>query len=71
MEIVSKAIIAPIGLRSGDTLTVNYTDKEGASHRLVQHCVDEPLMVDTLLVIKTKDAYGLRAGLGVILGEAA
>lgn len=70
MEILKKQTVATVYLRPGDTLTVNYTDKEGVAHQLAQHTADEPLKVDTALIVKVQGEYGLRNGLGAILGEA-
>lgn len=77
MNILKTHKIAPLHVRPGDQITVNYveevksnTDVAGyLKHRLVAHDFDKPQVVDTIVVVKVENTLGLRTGTGIFLGE--
>lgn len=66
--------IHPVYLQPGDTINLEYSyeEPEGTWNRrwLKVDDIDEPTMVDTVIVYKTEEnEYGLKAGRVLIMGE--
>jgi hypothetical protein len=63
-----------VHLRPGDTFGLHYSYEEPAGiwneRYLTVDTVDEPMMVDTVLVYKTdENEFGLKAGRALVMGE--
>lgn len=74
MQFLKVHKIAPVYLRPGDTINLHYAyeEPEGVYNErwLNLESVDEPTMIDTVLVYKTESGeYGLKSGRALLLGE--
>ena len=74
MEHIKTHKIAPIYMHPGDTLGLTYTYEEpaGTFHKKYLHLdrVQEGMMIDTVVVYKTNNEFGLKGlGRALILGE--
>lgn len=68
--------IQPVRMQPGDTLGLTYTFEEPAGQwnkkYLTIDKVEEDLLIDTIIVYKTENEYGLKGiGRAIILGEDA
>lgn len=74
MQHIKTHKIHPVYLRPGDTFGLHYAyeEPEGTWHNryLNVDTVDEPMMVDTIIVYKTDaNEFGLKSGRVMIMGE--
>lgn len=74
MEHIKTHKIAPIHLRPGDTFGLTYTYEEpvGTFHKkhLTLEKIDEPIIIDTVVIFRTNNEYGLKGiGRAIVFGE--
>lgn len=72
MEHVKTHKIQPVHMQPEDTLSLRYVYEEDGQERekiLTLEKLEESMIVDTVIVYKTENEYGLKAGRAIIIGE--
>lgn len=74
MEHIKTHKIHPVRVHPGDSIHLHYSYQEEAdgpyiSKNLKLDVVDEPMMIDTVIVYRVNKEYGLKAGRALIIGE--
>jgi hypothetical protein len=64
--------IAPLHMCATDTITVDFTDKAGQTHKLLNlRPIQKNVVVDKIVVVHVENEHGLKDGFGILLGKAA
>ncbi len=69
IEILKSNKIQPIYMAPGDTITLSYTDADGATTTVLEESIEEEISVDTASVFKFTNEFGLSAGIGGVFGK--
>lgn len=73
MEHLKTIKIHPVHMQPGDTLSLTYSYEEPVEVWNTKHLnldsVTEPTTVDTVIVYKINNEFGLKAGRALLLGE--
>lgn len=64
MKILKDEPIAPIYMRPGDKLSVNWKDEH-----LVTHDIDTAMIVNHVTIVELQDEHGFKTGLGCFIGD--
>lgn len=61
--------VAPIYVTPGDTIIVSWHEPGAPEREVARETVDRTLVVDRIVIVDVKDAFGLEDGIGALLGK--
>lgn len=64
MKILKDVDIAPIYMRPGSTLSVDWNGET-----ILTQPIETEMVVDRAIVFEVQDQFGFKTGIGVVLGE--
>lgn len=70
MKIISSKSVAPIYLKAGYTLQVNYTGVDGVTTLFTTDSIDEDQVIDKFIFTRIEDEFGLSSGIGILMGKS-